>query len=178
MEHVEVSGKSVEVTVWDLEMVDPSTHRRGRTPDVEPVVLYAERPAPELSKLFYRLVGGSFHWSGRLPWTDEQWSEWARDPGQHLHSCWVDGVPAGYVELHQDGTDTEIIYFGLVEAMHGKGLGGWLLSYGIDRAWELPGTERVWLHTCSLDGPAALPNYKARGFTVINTETETQQLGS
>jgi hypothetical protein len=25
---------------------------------------------------------------------------------------------------------------------------------------------RVWVHTCSLDGPAALANYQTRGFTL------------
>jgi hypothetical protein len=27
----------------------------------------------------------------------------------------------------------------------------------------------VWLHTCTLDSPAALPNYLARGFEVVRT---------
>jgi hypothetical protein len=30
--------------------------------------------------------------------------------------------------------------------------------------------HRVWLHTCSLDHPAALPNYMKRGFTLFKTE--------
>jgi hypothetical protein len=29
----------------------------------------------------------------------------------------------------------------------------------------------VWLHTCSFDHPAALPNYLARGFRVFKTES-------
>lgn len=39
-----------------------------------------------------------------------------------------------------------------------------------DRA-ETP-TERVWVHTCTLDGPHALANYRARGLTVYRTEDE------
>ncbi len=31
--------------------------------------------------------------------------------------------------------------------------------------------RRVWLHTCTLDHPNALPNYLARGFTPYRTET-------
>ena len=33
------------------------------------------------------------------------------------------------------------------------------------------GAERVWLHTCTLDSPRALPNYKARGFREFKRET-------
>jgi len=33
------------------------------------------------------------------------------------------------------------------------------------------GATRVWLHTCTLDGPAALPNYLARGFVATRRET-------
>jgi len=29
---------------------------------------------------------------------------------------------------------------------------------------------RVWLHTCTLDDPAALPNYVARGFRPFREE--------
>ena len=30
--------------------------------------------------------------------------------------------------------------------------------------------QRVWLHTCSLDHPRALPNYQASGFSIYRTE--------
>ena len=33
--------------------------------------------------------------------------------------------------------------------------------------------ERVWLHTCTLDHPAALPNYLHRGFSPTRTESYT-----
>ena len=32
------------------------------------------------------------------------------------------------------------------------------------------GARRVWLHTCTLDNPAALPNYLKRGFVPVKTE--------
>ena len=31
--------------------------------------------------------------------------------------------------------------------------------------------SRVWLHTCTLDHPHALPNYQKRGFAPYKTET-------
>jgi hypothetical protein len=54
-------------------------------------------------------------------------------------------------------------------------LGAWLVSEAVNRAFAL-GVARVWLHTCTLDAPAALPNYVARGFTVERSETYIAQL--
>ena len=84
---------------------------------------------------------------------------------------YVDGVPAGYVELLREGSDTEIAYFGLRPAFIGQGLGKHLLSYGIERAWN-DGAARVWLHTCNLDGPHALSNYQKRGFSIYKVNEE------
>ena len=39
----------------------------------------------------------------------------------------------------------------------------------VKRCWEM-GAKRVWLHTCTQDNPAALPNYVKRGFTPYKTE--------
>ena len=35
---------------------------------------------------------------------------------------------------------------------------------------------RVWVHTCDLDHPAALPNYQARGFKIFRVESKLEQL--
>ncbi len=43
-----------------------------------------------------------------------------------------------------------------------------LLTVALRRARE-PG-DPVWLHTCTLDGPAALPNYLARGLVPYRSE--------
>ena len=45
----------------------------------------------------------------------------------------------------------------------GTSLGGAMLTKAASEAWSV-GANRVWLHTCTLDSPRALPNYKARGF--------------
>jgi GNAT superfamily N-acetyltransferase len=64
----------------------------------------------------------------------------------------------------------EIAYFGLLPAFVGRGLGGYLLTVATERAWELA-PPRVWLHTSTLDHPAALPNYLKRGFVISRRET-------
>jgi GNAT superfamily N-acetyltransferase len=160
------------VVVTELEMADPSALVPGRDPDLAATFVRAERPAPELSRFFYRAVGGDWYWLDRLDWTLERWSAWVTAPGHELWSCWVEGAPAGYVELERVGDDVEVAYFGLLPAYVGLGLGGWLLTRAVERAWELGGVRRVWLHTCELDSPAALRNYQSRGFVVCGTSTE------
>jgi GNAT superfamily N-acetyltransferase len=80
----------------------------------------------------------------------------------------VGGRRAGYFEL-RPGDGVEVRSFGLLAAFHGVGLGGWLLTVALRRARELGG--RVWLHTCTLDAPAALPNYLARGLVAYRSES-------
>ena len=81
----------------------------------------------------------------------------------------VDGEQAGYYELDpQAGADVEIASFGLLAPFQGAGLGGHLLTHAIRRGFELG--DRVWVHTCTLDGPFALANYEARGMTIYRVD--------
>jgi ribosomal protein S18 acetylase RimI-like enzyme len=169
---------ATEVTVWTLESRDPADLRPPSRPArVDPVLLRADRPAPSLSRFFYATVGEPWLWVDRRGWAPRRWREWVDRPEHHLTSAWVDGAPAGYVELEQqpDG-DVEIAYFGLLPDVAGLGLGGHLLTHAVASAWALPGTRRVWVHTCSLDAPAALDNYRARGLRVVATHTEYRLL--
>lgn len=158
---------------WYLEQTSPS-QTRTRRPPPEPVdVVRAEIPAPEFNRFLYTAVGGDWHWTERLPWTWSQWHDWLDRPGVETWVAWVRGTPAGYVELEPQAGDVELAYFGLLPAFQGRGLGGHLLGQALSAAWTLadrwPGlaaTHRVWVHTCSLDGPAALANYEARGLRV------------
>lgn len=168
---------ATKVTVWDLEMASQHDLRPGGEPRVDVELMTAARPAPELSRFFYQLVGGEWHWTDRLPWGNEQWRAWVDRPEHQLTTCWGDGVPAGYFELETRPPSTvKLAYFGLTSGFIGHGLGGWLLTRAVERAWAVPNTERVILDTCSLDGPNALANYKARGFTVAGQRTEWRHL--
>ena len=57
----------------------------------------------------------------------------------------------------------------VVGAMGPTELSGVPMTEAVERAWSM-GARRVWLHTCTFDHPAALPNYLKRGFTVFKTE--------
>lgn len=159
------------VTTWYLEMRDPALLARARVPHPAPTILRAEVPLPALNRFLYTAVGGHWYWRDRLAWTYERWMAWLDRPELQTWVMYVRGTPAGYVELErQDHDDVEIAYFGLMREFIGRGLGGHLLSEGIARAWET-GARRVWVHTCTLDGPAALANYEARGMQRYREET-------
>jgi prephenate dehydrogenase len=133
---------------------------------------------PSLFRYLYREVGRRWHWVDRLPWTNQRIREHLATPGVEVWVVSTDGVPAGYFELarNHDGV-VEIAYFGLLPEFIGRGAGRSLLNAAINRAWDWRGTTiRVWLHTCSLDHPRALPNYLAAGFRVVREESYVARL--
>ena len=157
-------------------MTDPAELLPAPRPDVEVELRRARRPSPELGRFLYTAVGGNWYWIDRLPWTYAQWQAWQARPGLETWVAYVEGTPAGYFELDRAlPGEVELAYFGLLPAFVGQGLGGWLLSEALARAWA-PGPRRVWVHTCTLDGPHALANYKRRGMRVFHESVAEQEL--
>ncbi|WFB06880.1 GNAT family N-acetyltransferase [Streptomyces sp. LX-29] len=175
---------TITVTTWSLEQTSPEDLRPAQRPPESAGVriVRAEIPSPELSRFLYTAVGSDISWHDRLPWSREQWREVVERPAAETWVAYERGTPAGYVELDpQDDGVVEIVYFGLLPDFRGRRIGGHLLSFGTARAWDLAErwpdrepTKRVWLHTCSLDGPHALDNYRRRGFRLFDTKVETQ----
>ncbi|MFE0038701.1 GNAT family N-acetyltransferase [Streptomyces sp. NPDC059015] len=173
---------SITVTTWSLEQTSPSDLRPAAEPPGHVRIVRAEVPSPEFSRFLYTAVGGDVRWTDRLGLTYKQWEETLARPGVETWVAYEHGTPAGYVELEaQEEGAVEIVYFGLIPAFRGRRIGGHLLSYGTARAWDLaerwPGrapTKRVWLHTCSKDGPHAMDNYLRRGFALFDTKVEEE----
>lgn len=163
-----------ELDLYHLEMTSPEELHSAPPPGEELEIRQARIPCPELNRFFYTAVGGDWFWIDRLSWTYEQWLAWLDRPELETWIGSVEGTPAGYFELEkQPGDNVELAYFGLLPRFIGRGLGGALLTAAVERAWRM-GAARVWLHTCSLDGPASLANYQARGFRIFKTERLTR----
>ncbi|PKG38663.1 GNAT family N-acetyltransferase [Psychromonas sp. Urea-02u-13] len=125
-----------------------------------------------VNKFLYQLVGEQWQWQDKLSESDAQWEAYVSDPNLRTWIAYYQGSIAGYFELQSDGQGTtEIMYFGLAPHFIGKGFGGYLLSQAILNAWSMTGTNRVFVHTCSLDHASALANYKARGFKLYQSES-------
>ena len=126
----------------------------------------------QLNKFFYKNIGKSHHWVDRLVWTDNQWMNYTSDRSIKTFVLKKKDDLAGYFELiiHKDKKEVEIAYLGLLEEYHNQKLGSFLLSSAIRNSFKEK-TNRVWVHTCSLDHKNALKNYLSRGMKIFKKET-------
>jgi GNAT superfamily N-acetyltransferase len=159
-----------------LELASPAALRPSVRVPADLTLVKVAPPDPELSRSLYVAVGGDYQWTDRLPWTRAQWLEWLARPEVETWVAHEAGALAGYFELEaQDGGSVEIVYFGLVPSGIGRGIGGYLLTQAVQRAYAMhAGVRRVWVHTCTLDHPSALAGYLARGFAIFKEE-ETER---
>jgi GNAT superfamily N-acetyltransferase len=160
----------VQVTRTYLEMSSPAALRPAAPPDPAPLVTPLRECPVSFFRYLYIEVGRLHHWTDRLSWSDETVRRHLSDPAVSLWLLAWQGVPAGYFELARGGEAVEIAYFGLLPEYVGRGWGKYLLSEAVRAAWSLE-PSRVWLHTCTLDHSAALPNYLARGFRKVREES-------
>jgi GNAT superfamily N-acetyltransferase len=167
---------TIEVTRTYLEMRDPAELHATRSDNPRVRIEQIHECSPSLFRYLYVEVGRNYHWIDRLPWTDEDIVAHLSRPENSLWLMTEDAATAGYFELRrcEDGS-VEIAYFGLMPEFIGRGLGKHLLTGAVEQAWA-DGANRVWLHTCTLDDPAAMPNYLKRGFRPFKTEEYSVEL--
>jgi len=167
--------KQVEEIIYFLEMNSPHDFKPKYLPNPELKVEEAKIPCPELSRFFYLSVGGDWFWMDKRFWNYEQWSKYVTRPNVRTWVGYFSGTPCGYFELEKQLQDIEIVYFGLLRQFINKGLGGWLLTKAVERAWAME-ASRVWLHTCTHDHPLAIKNYQERGFKIYKQERSVKNL--
>ena len=160
----------VEVVRTYLELRDPNSLRASAFPLPEArVVKRGPFPLQDYRRL-YRDVGRQWYWRDRLTWSDRELADYLTSPDVSVWELLLGEASAGFFELRREADGSvEIAYFGLAPTFIGQGLGSALLTRAVQEAWAL-GANRVWLHTCTLDSPRALPNYIARGFEPFKTE--------
>lgn len=180
---------TIDVTTTYLEMRSKDELKPKHT-NLPVEVKQVELPLPELNRFFYTTVGRDWYWYDRAAWSYAQWQTWVDRPELQTWVLYVQGTPAGYFELEQQGeleiqnesekdNDVNIAYFGLLPQFVGKGLGGHFLSTAIEKAWawaQSSNRNRVIVNTCTLDHESALGNYQARGFKIYKQKTESKTL--
>ena len=168
----EVAGDTLATIVTTLEM--------RRRPPLRPTPASAlrlvrwDRPALDRYRLLFRRVGARWLWFSRLVMADDAVTAIVHDPGVQVYAV-IDraGIEVGMLELDlRHPAACELSYVGLVPELAGKGHGDWLMAEALARAWT-KGVERVWVHTCTLDHPAALPFYRRHGFVAVKRTIET-----
>ena len=169
------------VTTYHLQINPNAELKPASASRIPYVVQRAALPLPELSRFLYVSVGAQWRWYERLDWTYQQWVAHLDRSDVGTWIAYVQGTPAGYFELVRQPADSvEIAYFGLLPHFIGKGLGGALLTDAV-RAAQAFGADqtegtRVWLHTCTLDHPAALDNYQSRGFEIFDVVEALEEI--
>lgn len=166
-------SSSDKIVTTYLEMVSLDEFRPSYIADPNLTIMEFGEPLPDFYRFLYGTVGRDYAWIDRSQWTDAQLTQLLTSPSVSIWVAYYRGTPAGYIELERNSAErgTEIAYFGLIPFFHGRGLGKHLLSFGVQRAWDEK-LSRIWLHTCTLDGPFALDNYQKRGFKIYKQTEE------
>jgi GNAT superfamily N-acetyltransferase len=134
-----------------------------------------DAPTLEKYRLLYRRVGEPWLWFSRLVMADEELAAIIHNPDVMIWAV-TDrrGIEVGILELDfREAGQCELAFFGLVPALNGKGHGRWLMAMALQAAWARKGVERLWVHTCTLDGPGALSFYMKSGFIPYQRQLET-----
>lgn len=127
-------------------------------------IAHAPEPALDWYRTLFRQVGERWLWFSRLVLTDDELRRIIHDERVEVYVLKVGGVDSGILELDfREPPEVELTFLGVIPGITGKGLGGLLLREGIRRAWR-DKPRRFWLHTCTLDHPAALGFYVRHGF--------------
>ena len=130
-----------------------------------------ERSIATYRKL-YRAVGTEWLWFSRLVMADQKLQAILDNPQVEFFALRRDGQDAGILELDfSQPEECELAFFGVAPGLVGTGVGRALMNEAIARAWARP-IKRFWVHTCTLDHPAALDFYRRSGFVPFAFQVE------
>ena len=130
-----------------------------------------ERTIAAYRKL-YRAVGTDWLWFSRLVMADEKLQAILDNAEVQFLVLRKDGRDVGILELDfSKPGECELAFFGLAAEAVGTGVGRTLMNEAIARAWSRP-IKRFWVHTCTLDHPAALDFYRRSGFVPYAFQVE------
>ncbi len=164
------NGKLAAV-VTCLEMFErPPLRKEPEQPDLTLALI--TRPDPQWYRDLYRRIGENWIWASHLEMPVEQLAGIIQHPEMEVWAVQKDGRAEGIMQLDfREKGICELLFFGLTDRIVGKGAGRWLMNRALDRAWSKP-ISRLWVHTCTLDHPAALPFYVRSGFTPFKRRVE------
>ncbi len=171
----QAAADEIEVTITYLEMRDAPARPPVPLPRTRSKValLRAERPTVGFYRYLYNAVGAPWRWYERNQLSDESLAAIINDDRVEIYVLYCDGAPAGYAELDfRQDEEVELAYFGLIRDYMGRGLGPYMLDWAVDTAWSRR-PRRLWVHTCTLDHPAALAVYQKAGFVPYDQRTVT-----
>lgn len=168
-----MDAPKIPTRVTYLEIPAPIPTRSFVPPFDGIEVRQARRPTVAFYRFLYSEAGRQYSWTARLLMPTEDLREIIENPRVEVHVLYLNGVPAGYVEL--DGRvsgQVEIAYFGIFPEFQGRKLGPFLLDWAIGSVAACSEVFRLWVHTCTLDHPSALKTYLKAGFEIFDERDE------
>lgn len=169
--YTDVPPGKLAAVVTALEMFEQPP-LRAEQPSTALTLTRIADPDPAWFRGLFRKTGEDWLWFSRLLLSEEKLGAIICDPAVEVHVLRSDADEAGLLELDfRTPEECELSFFGLTPAFVGGGAGRWLMNRAIERVWSQP-IRRFWVHTCSLDHPAALPFYVRSGFKPFRRQIE------
>jgi GNAT superfamily N-acetyltransferase len=163
-------GKLANVVTF-LDMTAPP----ARALQPFPAEVRLERVDPsDLSgyRQYFRAVGEDLMWFSRLIMDDAKLEGILKNPEVDSYLLMRGNEFCGLLELDfSPKPECELAFFGLKKGLIGQGLGRALMDEGLRQAWAKP-IKRLFVHTCTLDSPQALPFYIRSGFKPVSVSIE------
>jgi GNAT superfamily N-acetyltransferase len=154
-------GKIANVVTY-LEMKAPPTGAKIERPDLD----FRHVLSADLTwyRALNRRIGEQWLWFNHTVTPDEKLRAQLASPTTEIYTLSRGEAMLGLAELSRAVPGAvEIVMFGVVPEAIGTRAGRFMMEEALARAWA-PGVNRVWLHTCTFDHPAAVPFYLSRGF--------------
>ena len=125
----------------------------------------------KVNKYFYKEIGADHFWRDRLIWTDKEWLKYINNKNLTTWAIKNENELIGFYEkeFHVDKNEIELINLGILKKFRGQKLGSTLLKHAIKNSFDYK-SNRMWVHTCSLDHKFALNNYMSKGFKIFKKE--------
>ena len=166
----DVPAGKIAAVVTHLEMTARPTPR----PDPAGAwsLRQVEMPPLDWFRDLYRRVGEEWLWISKIRMPDAELAAIIQSPLMEIYALAHEGRDEGLLELDfREPGQCEFVSFGLTERLVGIGAGRWLMNRALELAWSRP-VDRVWLHTCTFDHPAALAFYQRSGFRPFRRQVE------
>ena len=153
----------LEMTTRPAPRPDPAGAWSLRRVDVSKLDWYRD---------LYCRVGQQWLWISRIRMPDAELAAIIQLPLMEIYALADEGRDEGLLELDfREPGQCEIGMLGVTAKLVGTGAGRWLMNRALEIVWSRP-VERVWLHTCTFDHPAALAFYQRSGFHPFRRQVE------
>ncbi len=163
------AGKIASI-VTSLEM----TRRPAPAASERSGLMLKRTDAPDVAwyRDLYGRIGTDWLWFSRQELDDDTLSAILADAAVDVYVLMHGDRETGLLEFDRRiAPDIELAFFGVTPDLAGKGAGRWMMTRALEIAWSHD-PRRLWVHTCTLDHPAALPFYVRCGFVPYRRSIE------